>query len=142
MRLVRVTRSLFLVVAALVLAACASMSTRNNELDQAQYDWSAAIRWGQFAGARQMIDPEVLKARPLSDLEMQRYAQVRISSYRDVGSSADPEAGTASRSVQIGVINVHTQAERVVAHRETWRYDAVAKRWWNTSGLPDLWDGQ
>lgn len=138
----RVFRIALLLVSALLLSACASMSTRNNDLDQAQYDWSTAVRWGQFAGARNMVDPEVLKARPLSDLEMQRYSQVRISSYRDVGSTSDLEAGTASRDVQIGVINVHTQAERVVGHRETWRYDAVAKRWWNTSGLPDLWDGQ
>lgn len=138
----RPIRFLLLLVAVLALAGCASMSTRTNELDQAQYDWSAAIRWGQFAGARDMIDPEVLQARPLSDLQMQRYQQVRISSYRDGAASVDTEAGTARRDVQIGVINVHTQAERTVAYRETWRYDPLAKRWWNTSGLPDLWDGQ
>lgn len=138
----RPVRTLLLLLSLVALAACASMSTRNNDLDQAQYDWSTAIRWGQFAGARALVDPEVLKARPLSDLQMQRYAQVRISSYRDVSTGSDMEAGTAWRDVQIGVINVHTQAERVLGHRETWRYDATAKRWLNTSGLPDLWDGQ
>lgn len=138
----RLIRAVLLVVCACVLVACASMSTRNNDLDQAQYDWSTAIRWGQFAGAQKMVDPEVLKARAMTPLELQRYSQVRVSSYRDLGSQADLEAGTASREVQVGVVNVHTLAERLVMHRETWRYDAQGKRWWNTSGLPDLWEGE
>lgn len=138
----RTIRSLLLASALALLAACASVGPRTDALDKAQYEWSAAIRWGQFAGAQRLVDPEVLRANPLSELQVQRYQQVRISSYRDAGATVDLEAGTAAREVQIGVINVHTQAERIVGYRETWRFDPVAKRWWNTSGLPDLWNGQ
>jgi hypothetical protein len=59
-----------------------------------------------------------------------------------MGTSTDFEAGTSVRDVEIGVINRHTMAERVVRYRETWRWDEEGKAWWVTSPLPDLWDGQ
>lgn len=126
----------------LALTGCASTGTQSNKLDQAQYAWSGAIRWGDFEGAANMIDPKVREKMELTALQLERYDQVQISSYRDVGARSDFEAGTAARDIEIGVINRHTMAERVVRYRETWRWDAEAKAWWLTSQLPDLWGGQ
>ncbi len=127
----------------LILAACTSPGPKQADaLDQQQYAWSAAIRWGDFDGAVNLLDPQLRKASPPTALELERYKQVQISAYRDKGSSRDPEAGTAVRDIEIGVINRHTQSERTVRYRETWRWDAQAKTWWVTSGLPDLWSGQ
>ena len=39
---------------------------------------------------------------------------------------------------EIGIINEHSQAERVVYDRQTWRWDEKAKRWWLVSGLPTI----
>lgn len=124
------------------LAACASTGREANALDSAQYAWSAAIRWGDFEGAQNLVDPEYRKAHPLSALELARYEQVQISSYRDVGSDRNIEAGTAVRDIQIGVINRHTLAERQVRYREQWRWDPKAGTWWLANGLPDLWAGE
>jgi hypothetical protein len=59
-----------------------------------------------------------------------------------MASRADFEADTAEREVQIAVINRHTQTERGARYTERWRYDAEAKTWWLTVGLPDFWAGQ
>lgn len=130
-------------VTALALAGCAAPRPRQGDaLDLQQYAWSAAIRWGDIDGAVNLLDPKLRGAGPPTELELERYKQVQISAYRDKGSSRDPVAGTAVRDIEIGVINRHTQTERSVRYRETWRWDAEARTWWVTSGLPDLWAGQ
>lgn len=136
-------RPLVVVLAALlVLAGCGSTGTSANALDAAQYAWSGAIRWGDFGGARNLVDPAVREAHPLTQLEMERYEQVQISSYREMGGVADPKSGQAVRNIEIGVINRHTMAERTVRYVEQWRWDGDAKAWWLVSDLPDLWAGQ
>ncbi|PTT40018.1 hypothetical protein DBR33_15040, partial [Stenotrophomonas sp. HMWF022] len=64
-----------------------------------------------------------------------------VSSYRE-RSSASLDGGQVERRVEIGVINQNTQAERTVVVTERWRWDPEAKRWWQSAGLPDLWQGQ
>lgn len=137
-RLIRVLALL----CALALTACASTGTQSTKLDQAVYAWSGAIRWGDFEGAMNLIDPKVREKYQPTPLQLERYKQVQISSYRDLGTSTDIDAGKSVRDIEIGVINRHTMAERMVRYRETWRWDAEAKTWWLTSELPDLWDGQ
>jgi hypothetical protein len=142
-RLLQVFRtSVLLLLSLLALAGCASSGTQGTKLDQAQYAWSGAIRWGDFEGAVNLIDPKVREKLELTPLQLERYKQIQISSYRDVGTSTDLDAGKAVRDIEIGVINRHTMAERIVRYREVWRWDAEAKAWWLTSSLPDLWDGQ
>ncbi len=137
----RLTR-LLLLACLLALGACASGTSASDALDQAQYAWSGAIRWGDFAGARNLVDPEVREKRPMSELEMARYEQIQVSSYRSTGASSDVDGGRAVREVRIGVINRNTMAEREVAYREQWRWDEEAGVWWLTSDLPDLWAGR
>lgn len=131
-----------LLACVLFLGACASGSSARTALEHAQYAWSGAIRWGDFAGARNLVDPEVRAENPLSEMEMARYEQVQVSSYRSTGASTDLDAGRAMREVRIGVINRHTMAEREVGYREQWRWDEDAGTWWLTSDLPDLWAGR
>lgn len=137
----RLTRFL-LPACLLILTACATGSSPRDALEQAQYAWSGAIRWGDFAGARNLVDPEVRAQRPMSELEMGRYEQIQVSSYRTTGASSDLEGGRAVREARIGVINRNTMAEREVAYREQWRWDEQAGTWWLTTDLPDLWSGR
>ncbi len=125
-----------------MLAGCASASTAANALDTAQYAWSGAIRWGDFGGARNLVDPEVREKNPLTELQMKRYEQVQISAYREVGATSNLKGGTAMRNIEIGVINRHTMAERTVAYQEQWRWNEQARGWWLVSDLPDLWAGE
>ncbi|MDR1076030.1 MAG: hypothetical protein LBL59_06960 [Xanthomonadaceae bacterium] len=134
---------LLLVTLAAILATTASASGRrqSRQLTQAQESFAVMLRWGEFEDAWQMLDPEYREAHPMTELEINRYQQVRVSRYRP-GTNSRTEDGSVIRMVEIGVINVHTQAERRIRYREQWRWDPSAKRWWQTGGLPDFWAGE
>ena len=125
---------------AAVLPACATRIDQMSKLSEAQYAYSAAIRWGDFEGAWNLVDPDYKKLHPMSNLEFERYKQIQISSYRDL--AAQVGESTAMREIQIGVINRNTLVEREARYTERWRYDEKAKVWWLESGLPDLWQSQ
>ena len=122
--------------ALLAVSGCATTKDRGSALREAQYAWSAAIRWGDFEGAWNMVDPEYREAHPMTTLAFERYKQVGITAYRDHGASVGD--GTATRQIELGVVNRHTQVEKILTDRQRWRWDAEAKRWWLASGLPDL----
>lgn len=127
---------------AFALTACQTTGTQNNKLTEMQYNYSAAIRWGDFEGAVNLMKPELRAKQAPTALQLERYKQIQISGYNDVGSSADKEKGSAVRLVNIGVINRHTLAERNVRYTEAWEWDPEIKTWWLISGLPDFWEGQ
>jgi hypothetical protein len=133
-------RWLLVVLLGAWLAACASSQPKMSELDKLQYAWSAAIRWGDFEGAWNLLDPKYREAHPLTELELSRYKQIQVSGYHDLGSQVLPDS--ARREVEIGVVNRNTMAERSMRYTEEWRYDPQAKTWWVTSGLPDFWAGE
>lgn len=132
---------LLFVLAAVAAPAGAVGARQRAKLDQAQTAWASSVRWSDFEAAWQLVDPALRAERPLTELELERYRQLQVSSYRE-GGNGELEDGTVVRSVEIGVINRHTQAERTVRHQERWRWDQDAKRWWQVGGLPDFWDGK
>jgi hypothetical protein len=130
--------ALFALAAAALLAGCATAGPdRGDPLRTAQYAWSAAIRWCDIEGARTMVDPAYREAHPMTPLELERYDQVQVSAYHELGATVGE--GTATRPIEIGVVNRNTQVQREARYVEQWRYDPATKRWWITSGLPDLW---
>ena len=141
-RLLRALCKPAFVLCLFALAACTTLGPQSDKLDKSQYAWSGAIRWGDFEGAMNMIDPKVREKLEVTPLQLERYKQVQISTYRDVGATVDMDGGKSVRDIEIGVINRHTMAERTVHYREVWRWDPEAKAWWITTPLPDLWEGQ
>lgn len=139
-RLLSWTRAWLMALLLPLLAGCASGGTQMSALERAQYNYSAAIRWGDFEGAWNLVDPEYRGAHPLTDLEFERFKQIQVSSYRDRAAEVGPT--TAAREIEIGVINRHNMAERTLRYTEQWRYDPATKGWWITGGLPDFWAGQ
>jgi len=131
----------WLAVALVLLAAGCASTGKGDKLHEAQYAWSAAIRWGDFEGAWNLVDPEYRKAHPMTPVEFERYQHVGISRYHDLGEQVLPE-GDVVREIDLGVINKHTMTERGMRYTEHWHYDEEAKAWWQMSGLPDLWQGE
>ena len=121
-------------------AAEASGARQRARLDQAQVAFASALRWSEYESAWQQVDPEHRAAHPMTELELERYRQLQVTSYREGGNS-QMDDGSIVRPVEIGVVNRHTQAERTLRWREQWRWDEENKRWW-AAGLPDFWDGQ
>lgn len=105
---------------------------------KAQYDYSAALRWSDYEGAYQFVDPAQRESDPLTAFELSRMQQFQVTGYDVLGATPTPDGGEA-RTVQIRMANRHTQTERVIRATEFWRYDREARVWWQTTGLPD-WD--
>ncbi len=125
-------------LSALSSTGCASgTGTRADALERTLYDYSGAIRWNNFEAAYDAIDPKTRQTKPLSDFELERLKQVQVTSYTVVASLPTPDGGVA-REVELRVVNRHTQAERVVRVRESWRYDEEAQKWWQIEGLPNF----
>jgi hypothetical protein len=125
----------------MLMPATAQSRLQRGKLQPMQDAYAAAIRWGDFETAWQLVDPAYKAEHPLTEVEFERYQQVQISGYRDLSTGAGPD-GTIERAVELRVINKHTMAERTLRYRERWRWDAEAKRWWLVVGLPDLWNGE
>jgi hypothetical protein len=137
---------LILLLSALLLpwtapADAATGMRQRAKLDEVQAAWSSAVRWSEFEAAWQFVDPALRAEKPLTELELERYRQLQVSSYRE-GGNGELDDGTVVRTVEIGVVNRHTQAERTLRYQERWRWDTEAKRWWQVAGLPDFWEGK
>ncbi len=121
----------------LLLAACATKQHSRDLLKTTLYTYSSAIRWGDFGGALDFVDPAVRAKKPFTSVDMKRYEQIQVVGYYVQGSSNDAD-GNLIQMVELRLVNRHTQVERTVAVRELWRYDEEALRWWLMSGLPDI----
>jgi len=121
----------------LLVSGCAS-DKRNQSLTNTLNAYAGVVRWGDFGNALQFVDPKVRAEHPPTPLQMSRFEQFRVTGYDD-GNGPSPSGENEVRQVvAISMVNNNTQAERTVIDRQTWRYDPEKKRWWLTSGLPDI----
>ncbi len=128
-----------LALATALLGACANDQIRSKQtvLDETLQSYAATIRWGDIAQAVVFLEPKYREAHPQTALELGRYKQIRISGYEE--QPATPvSADEVTQTVQISLINIHTQHERGLIDHQVWKYDAKTKRWWLTTGLPDI----
>jgi hypothetical protein len=134
----RLLRFAVMLLVAALSSSCASSNRKELKLlDETLREYASVMRWGDTAQAIAFIDPEVLKERPLSPVAVQRYAQVQIAGYREQPYQLVTPT-EARQTVQVDLVNRHTQEARSVIDTQRWRYDATAKRWWLMSGLPDI----
>jgi hypothetical protein len=131
-------RTLFALIFLLILAACADVRSKSDQLTGTLKAYGVAVRWGDATEALKFVDPEVLKTRPMSRLELDRFAQLEVAGYREQGDVVLDQFNIARQIIVIEYVNKHTQTPRTVIDRQEWRYDAALKRWLLTSGLPDL----
>lgn len=126
-----------LALLSIALTGCATQQ-RSDSLTSTITAYGNTVRWGDIQSAAQFIDPAIRAKHPISKLDMARYEQIRVTEY-DNGAGPVPSGEfDVQQSVQISVVNIHTQAERSIIDRQSWHFDPVAKRWWLTSGLPDI----
>lgn len=129
--------TILLMLSILLLAACATQE-RSQSLTSTLSAYGGVLRWGDFASAAQFLDPEVRAKHPLTELDLARYKQVRVTEYNDDTGPVPINPTEVQQTVRISVVNIHTQAERNITDHQTWKYDEKTKHWWLTSGLPDI----
>jgi len=123
---------------ALLLAAMPVMAkSREKILTKTLRTYAATIRWGTIEQAESFVDPAYRAAHPLSQLELDRYKQVRFTNYND-SAPVPVNDDEVNQTVEIGIVNVHTQEARSFIDRQVWKYDRKAKLWLLSSGLPDI----
>jgi len=124
-------------LAGLLLTACAgSPDQRLREDTLAQ--WESTLRWSdQYEALVDFIHPEWLADNPVTPLDIDRLGQFRVTEYRLRQVIATPDGLGLDRRVQLRLYHVHTARERVIDHREVWRYDEELERWLLHSGIPD-----
>ncbi len=123
-------------------AACADMSmqhiqTKETILEDTMKNYAATIRWGDMLQAQAFVDPAFRQAHPMTDLDMQRYRQVQVTAYNDQPAAPLNELEVA-QTVEIGLVNINTQAARSIIDHQVWRYDEKQKHWWLMTGLPNI----
>jgi len=126
-----------LLIVLMSLAACAASNQAQRERQQAMDRWQDMVRWSEYSALVDMINPEWLAENPVGRLELQRLRQFRVTEYRVRQVISEPDGLALERRVQIRLYHVHSARERVIQHRELWRYDEERERWLLHSGLPD-----
>ena len=131
-------RSLALALALVLVCTPAAAKNRKaaKALVIALYEYSGAIRWGDFERASDYLDPAARTEHPVTDLDRARYKQIEVTHYEVTGESKTDI--TDDRQVAISFVNRHTQTERSISYHEHWRWDEEHKSWWLTTGLPDI----
>ena len=130
-------KSLMLLLVTLLLAACASGNQAQRERKQSMDQWQSLVRWSEYHALGDMIHPDWLAENPIRSIDLERLRQFRVTEYRVRQVISDPDGMAVERRVQIRLYHVHTARERVIEHREVWRYDEQRERWMLHSGLPD-----
>ena len=128
---------LFLIVLAMLLLTGCPQKREDQLREETTLRWEATLRWNMFDSLVDYIHPDWLAEHPVSDFEVQRLHQFKVSQYRvrQVMSLADGSG--FDRVVELRLYHIHSARERVVQFLESWRWDEERKRWMRHSGLPD-----
>lgn len=124
----------FLLLASTLPAVAKS---REKQLTETLRTYAATIRWGSIEQAESFVDPAYRAAHPLTNIELARFKQVRITYYNDTAPVPVSDF-EVRQTVEIGLVNIHTQEARSIVDRQVWKYDKKGKVWLLSSGLPDI----
>ena len=133
-------KALFLALSLAIMPAAVASKTSSSiekKLQASLKTYELAVRWNDFDAASKSLDPLTLQGEPFSEQDEAYYKVFQITGYTSK-SSAMSEDLIYTQRVELRIVDQETQVERIKTDRQSWRYDAAAKRWWLTSGLPKL----
>jgi hypothetical protein len=123
----------------LVLAACGGkVMSKQSAQEYNLRGYASAIRWNEFGTAWNFVDPKLREEQALTELEKERFKQIQVTGYEVKDMQLTQDGLALVQVVEIRLVGKHTQVERTITDRQTWRFDPEAKRWWLTSGLPNI----
>ena len=134
----RISKLIFALLAALLLAACASNSKKERTETEVLEQYSALVRWSQFDALPDYMHPEWLAENPVRQLDIERLRQFRVTGYRVRQVIAVNDGDGVDRVIQLRLYHTHTARERELQYLESWRWDEERERWMLHSGLPDV----
>ena len=126
----------FIVMSMLLLPGCATQP-HGIALTDTLLAYARAVRWDGFSSAWQFVSPEVRRKHPLTTLEKAYFRQIEVGDYDTISGPVFENQDRVVQTVTISLINRYTQYEHAIIDHQVWHYDAVTKRWWLESGLPE-----
>ena len=126
---------LCLIVSGQTNASSASKAQKSLDANLASYQ--LAVRWNDFEAAIGSLDPTIVREEGYSENIEAQFKNYQVTGYT-LKSIAWPNELSYMQRVEIRYIEINTQIEKILVDKQSWRYDAVAKRWWLVSGLPKL----
>lgn len=126
---------ILLILASVLLSACATIDKRNREqaFDDDTAAYARAIRWSEFETAEKMRRLEGRQATvTLPD------KQIRITRYETLGALTGADENEISITVRISYYHDEVMKEKSLTDQQTWKYDADEKRWYITTALPEF----
>lgn len=129
-------RPLVLLLLIAGLSACGGNQVQRTGVETMD-QWERLVRWSQFDALVDFIHPDFLETNPILQLDVDRLHQFRVTEYRVRQILSAPDGLEVERVVRLRLIHLHSARERVVDHREIWRYDPERRAWLLHSGLPD-----
>ena len=133
-------KAIFLALALAVMPAAVASKTSTSmekKLQASLKTYELAVRWNDFEAAAEALDPLTQQGELFSEQDEADYKGFQITGYMLKSASMGEDLIYPQR-VELRIVDQDTQAERTKTDRQSWRYDAAAKRWWLTSGLPKL----
>lgn len=133
-------KAIFLALALAVMPAAVASKTSTSmekKLQASLKTYELAVRWNDFEAAAEALDPLTQQGELFSEQDEAYYKGFQITGYM-LKSASMGEDLIYTQRVELRIVDQDTQAERTKTDRQSWRYDAAAKRWWLTSGLPKL----
>jgi len=126
-----------IIILILAISACANPK-RDKSFEVSIKNMEKLIRWSEFEGAMNMIDPEYLAKNPITQLDVERLKQFRVTGYTVTQHEMNAENTLYRQQVLLQMYNTHNPVERSTRWNQEWRYNAETNRWTMFSGLPDL----
>lgn len=130
------THALWLLLPALLLSACASISKseRMDGLNNTLKNYKRDIRWGEFDAAWSFrLWGEDNREEPPEKLK-----DLRVTDYKVVNTHMSTDNLSYTQTVHISYHLADSPRVRKIIDRQKWEYDEEAKRWWLVSDVPQF----
>jgi len=121
-----------LVLCTVLLAACAVMKDRVQQLDNAQRAYEGAVRWGHFDivyGLHRNDDGS-------TPIVPDNLANYRVSAYDVLSNSVAADESSAEQTIRIKYYHPEYMSEHTLNLRQHWVYDPQTNLWLVTSPPP------
>jgi hypothetical protein len=127
-----------LLILATFISSCASPNRQNKALDETLLQYEQVIRWSEWDGAIEFLDPQSMIDKPISTLDMDRLRLFRVTRYQVRSATPFNEGNSFRQVVELSLFNRNRAVEKRVIDQQEWRYNNERERWFLHSGLPDV----
>ena len=126
----------FLCLICLTLAACASLSGLNGELDRNVKDYNRLLRWRELENAVMTYSDPELREEQLKQAETLKKRGLTVTDYRILSTRYLPEKQSGDVVAEFDYYILPSNRVKTISFRQEWVYRESIKSWKLKSGLP------